>query len=206
MIQQINLYQNVLKPNQTKPMINRCFFSLIAAILLLIGYSIYLVVDLNSSKKNLQQAKQELSNSELQMALLKVQYPQQKTDPLLVQELSQSQNILNSLSGVIDLLTNNKSDQTQGFSRYFMALARQSIADVWLSQIIMDAEKNMIILKGSTYKDEKIPDFLKKLNKETVLHGRNFAKLSMTQAKDDENLIDFMVSTSTEILEKTIHD
>lgn len=206
MIQQINLYQDILKQNQTKPVINRYFYALSGAILLLIGCSIYLASDLNSTKKTLQQARQQLGDSELRIQLLKAKFPNRQLNPLLEQEILQTQNMLISLSKVIDLLTDNKSDLTQGYSRYFTALARQGIADVWLSNIIMVGEYNSLKLQGSTYKAEKIPVFLQKLNNESVFQGRSFAKLIMTQAKEDEDMIDFTVSTTTEDLEKDDHD
>lgn len=198
MIQQINLYQDAFKQKQTKSVLNHCYYGLSAAILFLIGFSLYLVFDLNSSRKTLQQVKQQLTEVEFQLQLVKIQYPKQQINLLLTQEISKSENILSSLYTVIDILTDKESDQTQGFSRYFTALARQNIAEVWLNNIVVDGQNNTLKLKGSTYHAEKTPVFLQKLQNEPIFQGRNFAQLIMSQAEKDKNMIDFTVSTSIE--------
>ena len=205
MIQQVNLYQEILQQNQSRR-INAYLLGLIVIILLLTGMSIYITLDLNNTKNSLQQAKQQLREAETRIQLLQVQYPVQQINTLLTQEISHSQNILASLSQVIHLLTDKKSDQTQGFSRYFSALARHSISDVWLTTIYINGQTNNLQLQGSTYIAEKIPVFIQKLHNESVFQGKHFKKLIMSQAEEAENQIDFTVSSTTELLEHENHD
>lgn len=206
MIQQVNLYQEILQQNSIRPVINRYIIGSTVVILLLIGMSIYSAVNLNNTKNSLQQAKQQLREAETRVQLLQVQYPKRQLNTLLTQEISRSQNILGSLSKVIDLLTDKESDQTQGFSRYFSALARQSISDVWLTTIFINAQTNNLQLQGSTYIAEKIPVFIQKLHNESVFQGKHFEKLIMNQAEESENQIDFTVSSTAEPLEQENHD
>ena len=206
MIQQVNLYQEILQQNSIRPVIDRYIIGSTVVILLLIGMSIYITLDLNNTKNSLQQAKQDLKEAETRIQLLQVQYPVQQINTLLTQEISHSQNILASLSQVIYLLTDKKSDLTQGFSRYFSALARQSISDVWLTNIYINGQTNNLQLQGSTYIAEKIPVFIQKLHNESVFQGKHFKKLIMSQAEEPENQIDFTVSSTTELLEHENHD
>ena len=206
MIQQVNLYQEILKQNPSRPVINRYILGLSVILLVLIGISIYLAVDFNNTKNNLQQSKQQLIEAETRVQLLQVRYPKQQINTLLTQEITRSQNILTSLSRVIHLLSDKKSDQTQGFSRYFSALARQSISDVWLRTIYINGQTNNFKLEGSTYIAEKIPVFIQKLRNESVFQGKHFEQLKMSQAEESENQIDFTVSSTTEPLEQENHD
>jgi hypothetical protein len=206
MIQQVNLYQEILQQNQSRQVISPYILGLIVIILLLIGISVYIIVDLNNTKNNLQQAKLQLREAETRIQLIQAQYPVQQINTLLAQEITRTQNILASLSRVIHLLTDKKSDQTQGFSQYFSALARQSISDVWLTTIYINAQTNNFQLQGSTYIAEKIPVFIQKLHKESVFQGKHFEKLIMSQNKESENQIDFTVSSTTEPLERENHD
>jgi len=205
MIQQVNLYQEILRQNQSRPL-NVYLLGLMVIILLLIGMSVYITLDLNNTKNNLQQAKQQLREAETRIQLIQVQYPAQQINTLLTQEISHSQNILVSLSQVIHLLTDKKSDHTQGFSRYFSALARQSISDVWLTTIYINGQTNNLQLQGSTYIPEKVPVFIQKLHNEPVFQGKHFKKLIMRQAEEPENQLDFTVSSTTELLEHEKHD
>ena len=206
MIQQVNLYQEILQQNSIRPVINRYIIGSTVVILLLIGMSIYSAINLNNTKNSLQQTKQRLIEAETRVQLLQVQYPKRQMNTLLTQEISRSQNILASLSRVIHLLTDKKSDQTQGFSRYFSALARQSIPDVWLTTIYINAQTNNLQLQGSTYIAEKTPVFIQKLHNESVFQGKHFEKLVMNQVEEPENQIDFTVSSTTEPLEQENHD
>ena len=206
MIQQVNLYQEILQQNQSSPAINRYSLGLTVLILVLIGISVYITVDLNNTKNRLEQAKEQLKEAEVHLQLLQVQYPKQQINTLLTQELSRLQNILASLSRIIHLLKDKSSDQNQGFSRYFSALARQSIPDVWLTTIYINGQTNNLQLQGSTYIPEKIPVFIQKLHNEPVFQGKHFKKLIMKQVEEPENQIDFTVSSTTEPLKQENHD
>jgi len=206
MIQQVNLYKGSLKPSQTKLASNTYLFSLIGMLILLAAYSVFLLLELNNTKSDIEQAKQQLILAESRVQALKTEHPKQEINKLLSQEVSRSQQIFNSFSQVVGLLSDEKSDQTQGFSRYFSALARQSIADVWLTNIAIHAQDHTINLTGSTYQAEKIAVFLQKLHHEPSFQGRSFAKLIISQAEEVENQIDFAINTVDESLEQENHD
>jgi len=206
MIQQVNLYQDCLNQGPEKPAINQYISSLIAITLLLFFYSIYLFIDLNNTKDNLIISKQQLSDAETQVQLLQVKYPKQQINDLLKQEISRSRNTLSSLSQVIQLLSDKTSDQTQGFSRYFSALARQSISEVWLRKITINGQRDSLTLQGSTYNPDKIPVTLQKLRDEAVFQGKIFTRLNMAQAQDNNNQINFAVSTLSDFSEQDNHD
>mgnify|MGYP000102422244 FL=1 len=206
MIQQVNLYQDCLNHGPEKPAINQYISSLIAITLLLFFYSIYLFIDLNNTKDNLIISKQQLSDAETQVQLLQVKYPKQQINDLLKQEISRSRNTLSSLSQVIQLLSDKTSDQTQGFSRYFSALARQSISEVWLRKITINGQRDSLTLQGSTYNPDKIPVTLQKLRDEAVFQGKIFTRLNMAQAQDNNNQINFAVSTLSDFSEQDNHD
>lgn len=195
MIQQVNLYQDGLKTKTTSDL-NNYLYGIALAALLFLGFSIYLLIDQNNTETNIEQAHQQLSDTEQQVQLMQEQYPEQQVDTFIQQEISRYENILSSLSQVVYLLSDNKSDQTQGFSRYLSALARQSSADIWLTEISIDAERNYLSLHGSTFNTKTIPEFLQKLHQETVFNGRVFDSLNMTQSIKIKKQLDFNVSTA----------
>jgi len=206
MIQQVNLYQDCFKQNQNTPAFNLHLVSLVSLIVILFCYSIYLYIDINNTKNTLTSNKQLLAAAETQVQLLQVKYPRQQINKLLEQEISRSQSVHSSLSRVIQLLSDKSSDQTQGFSRYFSALAQQNISEVWFKKITIDGNKNTLTLQGSSYNPDKIPLMLQKLHNEAIFQGKIFAQLIMTQAKDNDSQIDFTVSTLTDLSEQENHD
>lgn len=202
MIQEVNLYQATLNTNKTRPVVNNYIYGLLLPLFLLIGSSAYLLFDQNNTSESIKKAQQQLSDAEIEVEQLRIHYPPRQTDSLITEEITRLQNILTSLSQVVYLLSENDSDQTQGFSRYFSALARQNIPDVWLTDIAIDAENNLISLQGSTFNTEKLPVFLQKLHQEPIFKGRTFEKLTISQAKEKSQQLDFHVSTTIKTPEK----
>lgn len=199
MIQQINLYQEDLEQGGNQSLVNKILFSFIAVTLLLAGFSLYLFITLNNTKDNIQLSKQQLIEAETRVQLLQVKYPRQQISSLLSHEISRSENIRASLTNVLHILKDKKSDQTQGFSRYFSALARQSLANVWLSTISINAQQQTLTLEGSSYQPKNIPLLLQSLHDESVFHGTSFVKLIITQNQQNNHQVDFTVSTSNEL-------
>lgn len=202
MIQEINLYQDTFNTVQSRPVVNNYIYGLLLPLFLLIGFSAYLLFDQNNTSENIKKSQQQLNDTEIEVEQLRIQYPPRQTDPLITEEITRLQNILTSLSQVVYLLSENNSDQTQGFSRYFSALARQNIRDVWLTDIAIDAENNHISLQGSTFNTEKLPEFLQNLHQEPIFKGRTFEKLTVSQAKEKSQQLDFHVSTTVKTSER----
>jgi hypothetical protein len=206
MIQQVNLYQDALKQSQKKPVLNHYIYGLVTLFILLISYSLFLFITVDNTKNKIQQTKQQLSAAESELLGLKTQYPKQQINKLLIQEIAYSEKMLSRISETVHLLNNKSSDTTQGFSRYFSALATQSITEVWLSHIAIHAQDHTISLKGSTYQADKIALSLQKLPAEKIFQGRSFAQLNMTQAEANENLLNFVIKTTDEPVEQEDHD
>lgn len=205
-MQQVNLYKHILNQEQAAPVLTNYLYGLIAIIVLLMGYSLFFLLEINDTKSNIALTKQQLITAETDLNNLQIKYPKKAIDPLLVQELSHSKNMLNNLARVVHMLNDKSSDQVQGFSRYFSSLANQSMAAVWLTDIVIDGKNNTILLQGSTYQAEKTAVLLQQLHHEKAFQGRSFAKLSMTQSENDENLLNFIISTTNETLEQDSHD
>jgi len=207
MIQQVNLYKDSLKQGQSSaPSINNYIYGLVAIIILLVTYSIFLFSALNTTKSSIQLTKQQLTEAESKIQFLSVQYPKQQLNKLLPEEISHSQKKLSNLTQVINQLTDNTTDMTQGFSRYFIALARQSIPKVWITGISVNGDQHTIDIKGSTYQAENTAVFLQKLQNEKIFQGRTFAKLLITQSDKSNNQLNFIINTSDELLAKKDND
>ena len=209
MIQQVNLYHHLFEQKKEKPTHNRYLIGLALFLLLLAGFSIYLFVDIKQTKTNLEQAQLNLQDTEMQIEDLRTQYPEQPVDSQITHEITRLENILTNLASVLHLLTDKESDQTQGFSHYFSALGRQSITEVWLSNIHIDAEKQNLTLKGSTFYPEKTPVFLQNLQQEPIFQGKSFAKLIMSRSEKNASQVDFIISTAikkTQAVEQADHE
>ncbi len=205
MTQQVNLYQDILRQGKNKSDINLYWISLLAIVLLLIGFSVYLIWNIKNTEAQALQLRKNLAAEQARVKLIEAKVPKQEIDTQLAAEVAQWQNMLDELTQTMQLLSSKITDQSTGFSSQFQALSNQSIPDVWLSALYFNGQEQIINIEGSTFKPEKIPFFLQQLQKEPVFNGHSFAKLVMQTSEKIPNQIDFKLSTTLEALDKEDH-
>lgn len=205
MIQQVNLYQDILRQGQNKSDVNPYWVGLPAIALLVIGISVYLMWNVKNTETQIQQLRQNLNAEQARVTLIASTIPKQEIDTQLAAEVTQWQNMLDELTQTLHLLSGKSTDQSPGFSNHLQALSNQSIPDVWLTALYLDEQQHIIDIKGSTFKPEKIPYFLQQLQKEPVFNGHSFAKLVMQKSATVPNQLDFKLDTTLETLDKKDH-
>jgi len=198
MKQQVNLFHADLIAGNKQAAILNYLYGISALVLILAIFSATLVFDIDSTQTEISSTRQKLQQAQTKVQLLQVQYPRKQINTLLAKKITQSQDMQTSLKQIIRLLTDKTSDQTQGFSRYFSAFARQTLPNLWLSNIIIDAQAKNLRFSGSTYTPQNLPVLLQKLQSEAIFHGKIFVKLQMKQAEEPSNRTDFIISTSDE--------
>lgn len=195
MIQQVNL----LRHNGYE---DKQFFKnpyvLISVVFVGILLTISLFTQYNQRQLKLrhQDVAQQLQATTERLQTIQARFPSQTPDKTLQLELQQTQQRYQSLLQVVELLTDDQSDQAQGFSRYLTALADQAEANVWLSKIYFDSDSQDISLQGSTFKPELIPALLQRLQTSQAFKGRHFAKLLIEQKPEKGSPTDFSVSSN----------
>lgn len=106
-------------------------------------------------------------------------------------EIKANESIMNSLG--------LQSETTfKGFSPYMLALARQNIKGLWLTDFYVSELKQDLLLIGKTRRAELLPAYLKKLSDEEVFKGRSFNsfRIVKNQKKPNGSLpLDFVVTT-----------
>lgn len=180
-VQQVNLYQSSLKP---EPFNIGLYLGIAIASLLCIGLGIATVSltrAVSDERYQVAQAVKQLSDEQARVKSLEATLKKQDIDPALITELALLQKKIDDLKQMLATLSDTA--HSQGFSAYFQALANQSIAEVWLTAIRFDAEQQQIDLEGSTFKSDKIPDFLQQLQTEPAFHGRTFAQLHIEKSE-----------------------
>ncbi|MGZ4956777.1 MAG: hypothetical protein ACXV8Q_16870 [Methylobacter sp.] len=205
MIQQVNLYQDILNQGRKKSGINLYWAGLSAVALLFTGFSGYVIWSLKSTETQIQQFRQNLEAEQTRANLISSKIPKQDIDAQLAEEVAQWQNMLDELTQTMQLLSSKITDQSPGFSSYFQALSNQSIPDVWLSALYLNEQRQIINIEGSTFKPEKIPYFLQQLQKEPIFNGHTFAKLIMQKSEEIPDQMDFKLNTILEAPDKKDH-
>jgi len=193
MIQQINLYQADARNLQYR---NPYFLITLAACLLLILISSFNEYQFQQKQTQHQQLEQELQNKTAHLQRLQARFPKQEVDNSLSQQLQNSQQLYQSLSQIVEILSDDQSDQSQGYSHYFSALAEHTAPDIWLTRINVDSTSKDLRLHGSSLKPDEIPALLQRLQNSLAFKGRHFARLNIEQNPENNGQTDFSVSSS----------
>ncbi len=205
MIQQVNLYRDILSQERNKPTINLHWIALPVIVLLSVGFTAYLTWHLKSTEAAVQQFRRNLETERARVNLISAKTPQQGIDAQLAAEVMQWQNRVDELTQTLQLLSGKSTAPSSGFSRHFQALSNRSIPDVWLSALYFNERQKVIRINGSTFNPEKIPYFLQQLQKELIFNGYSFAKLTVQQSEKVPNQMDFKLSTTQDFPDKEDH-
>jgi len=200
-MQQVNLYSEILKQQQKQSGFNLVLRSLAALALACIFVSVYSWWDTNKTEKELQLAQLSLDQQQERVNKLLAKRTNKEPDDLLIAELQQWQNSVNEAAQTLQMLAGKETVLSQGFSFYLKALAFQSNPEVWLTAIHIDGQNGGMKLEGSTFKPQQLPQRLEQLQNQSALKGLTFAKLVMNQSTKIDGQIDFTLSSTDQSLE-----
>jgi hypothetical protein len=107
--------------------------------------------------------------------------PRQKSTALEA-ELLEAESRLASLRQVAGVLQRGELGNTQGYSEYFKALARQNVDGLWLTGVSVGAAGNEIGVRGRALDPALLPGYLGRLTREPTMQGKAFGSLQISQA------------------------
>ena len=114
-------------------------------------------------------------------------------------QLQKLEAIINNREPLKEILKKGFFKVNHGYSDYMLALARQHIRGMWLTDISMIDAGDNISMSGKSYEPVLLAQYLTKLSSETVLSGTEFQFLSMEREMDEnetpERSIGFTIST-----------
>lgn len=200
MSRQINLF-NPLFLKQEKVFsavtLMQGFMIIVLGSLALSSYAIY---NASEIQKIAQSTEAKLQATEKQIKQLREQHHVKEKNPALEIQVQTQEQILADKQQVIQLLTNNDFGDTQGFSAYLTAFARQIPDGVWLTgfDIATTQAQPQFTLQGRTLQGESVPQFVSNLKKETIMNGRSFAQLEMQTPREMDKKIESKTDNKSE--------
>ncbi len=97
----------------------------------------------------------------------------------LEEQVAVQQKMLNTLrSGAIG--------NTQGYSEFMRAFARQSVNGLWLTGFEINGDGAQMSLRGAVTNPQLLPAFIQRMNREAVMRGKSFSTLQMKQPKRED--------------------
>jgi hypothetical protein len=187
MSQQINLY-NPIFLRQKKIFSAATMAQALAAILVgalaFAGFAAYQVTKLEREARR----GEELAKAEEgRLVRVGTEFAARKPDAALAEEVRRSERELKMREDIFSLLSGGGlglgADHGGGVSSYLRALARQNLDGLWLTGFEL-AGRDMT-LSGRALRAELVPEYLRRLGREPVMQGRQFAVLDMREPKPE---------------------
>jgi Tfp pilus assembly protein PilN len=186
--QQVNLYSPIFRRQEKKfsaYAMLQAIGLILVGIALFIGLNVWRVMALRSDLKSAEQRQTAVMK---QFEDAKRQFTPRVGDPKLEEEVAKLEAILAVSGPAQAILRRDVFGESRGYSTYFIALARQSVADLWLTGIDITGAGQTIQLSGRARVPERVPQYLQKLSSEKVLSGSEFKvfRLDRPEEKDDK--------------------
>jgi hypothetical protein len=184
--QQINLYDSGVarKPRGASSLL---LYAISAAVLVAALTAIYEQYQLRRVEADLRVIDAKLKEAQTRHETLAPAVGARKPDASREAEMLELLAQVKRRQEVINALKSGAVGTTAGFSEFMLAFSRQSLAGVWLTGFDIDAGGKELTLSGRALAADLVPRYLERLNREPLMHGRQFSSLKIDRVAGPQN-------------------
>lgn len=183
MSQQINLFNPAFRKQRelfTALMLIQALAALLLVMASVYGYQYRQVMLLDGQIKA---GATSLAQEQARLVKVAAEHaPHQKSAALEMRAQEMEQQVKGE-EAVLEVLQGGSLGNTQGYSGYMRAFARQTVNGLWLTEFGIKGAGKEMLLGGRTLRPELVPAYVQRLNKEPATQGRDFAALEMQRPK-----------------------
>jgi len=185
MSQQINLFNPVF-------MTQKKYFSVVTMLqalgLIVLGsglffaYAVYQVAQLS---KQADEMSKRYAAEQARLVNVTNEYSLQHSGKMLEDEMKQLEAQASAQEAMLNLLKSGALGNTEGYSEFMRAFARQSINGLWLTAFDIVGDGAQMSPSGAVVNPQLVPSYIQRLGKEKAMRGKTFSTLQMQQPKKD---------------------
>jgi len=200
-MQQINLYQEEFRQQSLPLSALQALLATAGLLLLLLGASAWRYWQAYGLDAQVQQAQQQLQQSQQLLAEGKIAFPAAQAEPRLARRLVRLKQDVLLKQRVLQVLSGRQFGNTQGFVEQVSGLARQRIEGMWLTQLDIRQGGAQLGMKGNALQPELLPRYLQRLAHEPVFAGVEFDTFLMQRRQQAPHWIEFSLATKAKAVE-----
>ncbi len=102
-----------------------------------------------------------------------------KPDPRLEQTLAAKRQLLSLRGEVLATLRSSVGPDAHSYAEYLRGFSRQSVSGLWLTGFTVRTAGRGMEIRGNTTDPALIPEYIRRLNKESAFQGQTFAALKL---------------------------
>lgn len=192
-MQQVNLLTALPKPEKVFFPFRQIVTVCGGLIVLLMLVALFNIWDIAKVKTRLGTVKNEKTTASQTLIQLKQKYPTELAQIQIKQKIEALEKELADKKQHLGKI--HKLIQAHAFAKYFIALASATPSGAWLTQIIIDNDRDSITLKGKVLNPNVATQFLADLRKTAVFKNTEFTVFRINKSADKNGTIDFEFST-----------
>jgi Tfp pilus assembly protein PilN len=179
MSQQINLYNPIFLKTKKALSALALLQSFVLITIGAFGVALYASLQANSLQSGADTVSAQLRAVEAQVSVLRAQNSGQLKNTSLESALAKTEAEIKAKQQIADVLKSRDFGNTQGYSSYMAAFARQIPTGVWLTGFTILGGGSEIALQGRTLKPELVALYVSQLKRENIMQGKSFSALKM---------------------------
>jgi hypothetical protein len=185
MSQQINLFNPIFLKQQKYFSVTTMLQALGLIVLgsaLFYGYALYQVAQMS---RQAEEMGKRYASEQTRLAGISRDFSLQQSGQKLDDELKQTEAQAAAQNELLNLLKSGALGNTDGYSEYMRAFARQSVKGLWLTGFDIVGDGTQMSLSGAVVSPQLVPAYIQRLGKERVMQGKTFSTLQIQQPKKD---------------------
>lgn len=183
MSQQINLVNPAFHKKRerfTSLMLVQALVALVLLMAGIYGYQYRQVALLNAQIKN---GASRLEEEQARLLKVMAEHAPRNKNAALELRIVEMERQLKGEEAVLAVLQRGSLGNTEGYSGYMRAFARQTVNGLWLTEFGIKGAGKEMHLGGRTLRPELVPTYIQRLNQEASTQGRGFAALEIQRPK-----------------------
>lgn len=186
MSQQINLYDPGFRRRAQALSAATMLVAVVVTMAGMLAYAAYARQQVAQSEAQVEHVNAELKTmrERLAKALADAQRGQSKG---LQDEVARAEARARNRQDLIEKLRGGALGNSQGFSKYLAALARQTTEGVWLTGVTVEGAAANFVIQGRMLRADLLPGYIRMLSREEALHGKQISEMKLAEQDAQPN-------------------
>lgn len=180
MSQQINLFNPLLRKQKKYFSAFSMALGLAGVVLGMVAFYAYSRQQVGNLGASAAATAKRLESEQSSLTRVQKELEPNKKGKLLESQIAQAETQLAARQRVLGVLQGGDLGNTAGFSEYLRAYARQAIDGLWLTGFTIHGAGNQMVLEGRAVKADLVPAYIRRLNQEKVMQGKDFAAMEVS--------------------------
>jgi uncharacterized coiled-coil protein SlyX len=185
MSQQINLFNPVfLKQKKYFSVVamGQALVLIVLGALLFYGYALYQVRQLSAQVAEMSKRH---AAEQARLTAYANEFSPQRSTQMLQDELARLEAQAAAQDKLLTTLKSGVIGNTEGYSEYMRAFARQSVHGLWITAFDIVGDGAQMSLNGGVLSPQLLPSYIQRLGREKVMKGKTFAMMQMRQPESE---------------------